>query len=158
MSADRPGTELRIGDVAKLAGTTPRTIRYYEEIGLLPAPSGREPRAHRTYAEGDVERLTEMLRLKDLLGVSLLELRELVEAEDAREALRREWRSGVEDPVRRRQILEESLGHISRQLELARRRRDQIAKLEGELLAKRKRVQARLREMSGEKTAGGAPQ
>lgn len=158
MSLDRPGAELRIGDVAKLAGTTPRTIRYYEEIGLLPMPSGREPRAHRTYAEGDVERLTEMLRLKDLLGVSLEELRELVEAEDAREALRREWRSGVEDPVRRRQILEESLGHIGRQLELARRRRDQIARLESELLAKRKRVQARLRELSGEKTADGAPQ
>ncbi len=158
MSADREGAELRIGDVAKLAGTTPRTIRYYEEIGLLPTPSGREPRAHRTYAEGDVERLTEMLRLKDLLGVSLEELRELVEAEDAREALRREWQSGVEDPVRRRQILEESLGHIGRQLELARRRRDQIARLESELLAKRKRVQARLRELSGEKAAGGAAQ
>ena len=50
-----------------------------------------------------------MLRLKDLLGVSLEELKELVEAEDARAALRREWHSGVEDPVRRRQILEESL-------------------------------------------------
>jgi MerR family transcriptional regulator, repressor of the yfmOP operon len=157
MSTDQAAAELRIGDVAKLAGTTPRTIRYYAEIGLLATPSGREPRAHRTYAEADVERLTEMLRLKDLLGVSLEELRELVEAEDAREALRREWRSGVEDPVRRRQILEESLGHIARQLELARRRRDQIARLESELLAKRKRVQARLRELSGERATGGAP-
>ena len=42
---------MRIGEVAKLAGTTPRTIRYYEEIGLLPAAGGREPGAHRTYAE-----------------------------------------------------------------------------------------------------------
>ena len=132
-------------------GTTPRTIRYYEEIGLLPAASGREPGAHRTYAEADVERLTDLLRLKDLLGVSLEELKELVEAEDARAALRREWHSGVEDPVRRRQILDESLGHIARQLELVRRRRDEIAKLEGELLAKRKRVQARLRELGAER-------
>jgi DNA-binding transcriptional MerR regulator len=139
------GAELRIGDVAKLAGTTPRTIRYYEEIGLLPAPGGREPGAHRTYAEADVERLTELLRLKDLLGVSLEELRELVEAEDARAELRREWRGGVEDPVRRRQILEESLGHISGQLELVRRRREEIAKLEAELIARRKRVRALLR-------------
>src|SRR5262249_9660931 len=105
------GRELRIGDVAKLTGTTPRTIRYYQEIGLLPTAADREPGAHRTYEEGDVERLTELLRLKDLLGISLEELRELVSAEDAREALRREWRGGVEDPVRRRQILEESLGH-----------------------------------------------
>jgi DNA-binding transcriptional MerR regulator len=34
MSTGSTGGELRIGDVAKLAGTTPRTIRYYEEIGL----------------------------------------------------------------------------------------------------------------------------
>jgi MerR family transcriptional regulator, repressor of the yfmOP operon len=140
--------ELRIGDVAKLAGTTPRTIRYYEEIGLLPASSARERGAHRTYAEEDVERLADLLRLKDLLGLSLDELKRLVEAEDARAALRREWESGVEDPVRRRQILDESLGHIGRQLDLVRRRRDEISALEAELLSKRKRVQSRLRELT----------
>jgi DNA-binding transcriptional MerR regulator len=145
MSASR---ELRIGEAAKLAATTPRTIRYYEEIGLLPATSRREPGAHRTYAEADVERLTELLRLKDLLGVSLEELKELVEAEGARAALRREWQDGVEDPVRRRQILEQSQMHLGRQLELVRRRRDEIAKLEGELLARRKRVQSLLRELT----------
>jgi len=150
-----PRRELRIGDVAKLAGTTPRTIRYYEEIGLLPATSGREPGAHRTYAEADVERLTDLLRLKDLLGVSLEELKELVEAEGARTALRREWRGGVEDPVRRRQILEESLGHIGNQLQLVRRRRDEIARLESELVAKRRRVQKLLRESEQPTGAGG---
>jgi MerR family transcriptional regulator, repressor of the yfmOP operon len=140
--------ELRIGDVAKLAGTTPRTIRYYEEIGLLPVSSARERGAHRTYAEEDVERLANLLRLKDLLGLSLEELKALVEAEDARAALRREWETGVEDPVRRRQILDESLGHIGRQLDLVRRRRDEISVLESELLNKRKRVQSRLRELT----------
>lgn len=145
-AAEHP--ELRIGDVAKLAGTTPRTIRYYEEIGLLPLAPGREPGAHRSYAEADVERLTDLLRLKDLLGVSLEELKELVEAEGARAALRREWHEGVEDPVRRRQILDESLGHIALQLELVRRRREEIAKLEDELVARRKRVRELLRELS----------
>lgn len=140
--------ELRIGEVARLAGTTPRTIRYYEEIGLLPVAGGREPGAHRTYAEGDVERLTELLRLKELLGLSLEELKTVVEAEDARAALRREWHGGVEDPVRRREILEESLGHTARQLELVRRRRDQIAELESELVARRRRVQGLLRELA----------
>jgi DNA-binding transcriptional MerR regulator len=142
--------ELRIGDVARLAGTTPRTIRYYEEIGLLPTASGREPGAHRTYAEADVARLTELLRLKDLLGISLEELGALVEAEEARAALRREWEGGVADPVRRRQILDEALGHIGRLLELVRRRRDEIAALEEELLARRRRVHARLRELKTE--------
>jgi DNA-binding transcriptional MerR regulator len=144
--------ELRIGDVAKLAGTTPRTIRYYEEIGLLPPAAGREPGAHRTYAEADVERLTELLRLKELLGISLEELKQVADAEGARAALRREWHGGVEDPLRRRQILEESLEHIARQLELVRRRREEIAKLEDELIARRKRVRELLRELAA---AGG---
>ena len=144
--------ELRIGEVAKLAGTTPRTIRYYEEIGLLPT-AGREPGAHRSYAESDVERLTEVLRLKDLLGLSLEELKELVEAEGARAERRREWDAGVEDPVRRRQILDESLGHVDHQLELVRRRRDELAALEGELVTRRKRVKGLLREL-GQAPAG----
>jgi DNA-binding transcriptional MerR regulator len=147
-----PG-EMRIGEVAKLAGTTPRTIRYYEEIGLLPTGDERELGAHRSYREDDVERLTELLRLKELLGISLDELRRLAAAEGAREALRREWHGGVEDPVRRRQILEEILGLIGEQLELVRRRRDQIASLDTELVAKRKRAQARLRELQREGAA-----
>ena len=48
--------------------------------------------------------------------------------------------------MRRREILEESLGHIAKQLELVRRRREEIAKLEEELLAKRKRVRGLIRE------------
>ncbi len=40
---------LRIGDVAKLVGTTPRTIRYYEEIGLLPPSPARPSGQHRLY-------------------------------------------------------------------------------------------------------------
>ncbi|HET9154293.1 MAG TPA: MerR family transcriptional regulator [Solirubrobacterales bacterium] len=144
---------MRIGEVAKLAGTTPRTIRYYEEIGLLPAGGGREPGAHRTYAEDDVERLTELLRLKDLLGLSLEELKELVEAEGARAELRREWRGGVDDPVRRREILEQSLTYTGRQLDLVRRRRDEITKLEDELLKRRTRAKSLLREVGG----GGYP-
>jgi MerR family transcriptional regulator, repressor of the yfmOP operon len=148
MSADpiSGGEEkLRIGEVAKLTGTTPRTIRYYEELGLLPAAGDREPGAHRTYESGDVERLTELLRLKDLLGVSLEELKELATAEDARAALRREWKSGVEDPVRRREILDESLDHIAKQLKLVRRRRQEIEKLEEELVARRRRVRTLVR-------------
>ena len=141
---------MRIGEVAKLAGTTPRTIRYYEEIGLLPAGGRREPGAHRTYAEADVERLTELLRLKDLLGLSLEELKELVEAEGARAELRAEWHGGVEDPVRRREILEQSLTYTGRQLDLVRRRGDEIKKLEEELLQRRRRVKSLLREAGGD--------
>jgi DNA-binding transcriptional MerR regulator len=135
---------LRIGEVAKRTGTTPRTIRYYEEIGLLPDTGERPRGSHRVYREADVERLGDVLRLKDLLGLSLDELRALVEAEDARASLRREWHEGIDDPVRRREVVEEALGHIERQLALVRRRREEIAELERELRSKRRRLRSRL--------------
>jgi MerR family transcriptional regulator, repressor of the yfmOP operon len=152
MSAQRP---LRIGEVAELTGTTPRTIRYYEEIGLLPIPRGREPGAHRTYEPEDVERLRELLDLKSLLGITLEELRELAAAESARAALRREWRAGIEDPDRRREVLSEALEHVGRQLELVRARRDAIAELESELVGKRRRLRALVRELEAEPTPTG---
>jgi len=151
MSPEGAGREaLRIGDVAKLAGVTPRTIRYYEEIGLLPAPDSREPGAHRTYAPSDVERLTELIRLKSLLGISLDGLKGLVEAEDNRAAMRREWHEGVEDPVRRREIMDTLDEYARRQLELVRARRDEIAAMEAELLSRRKRIRQRMRELDDE--------
>ena len=138
---------MRISQVAREVGTTTRTIRYYEEIGLLRASDDREHGAHRTYSDADVERLREVLQLKELLGVSLDELKTLVEAEDARAALRTEWESGGPDDARRRDILEEALGHLERQLGLLRARRAAIEQLEGELVTRRKRVQRRLREL-----------
>jgi DNA-binding transcriptional MerR regulator len=111
---------LRIGEVAELTGTTPRTIRYYEEIGLLPSPAARETGRHRTYTPEDVDRLKELLRLRELLGVSLDELKEL--------------------------------RFLDRQLELVRHRRDEIAKLEAELVARRRRVRTRQRELERGRT------
>jgi DNA-binding transcriptional MerR regulator len=136
---------MRIGEAAAAVGTTPRTIRYYEEIGLLASSDTRASGAHRAYDERDVERLRDALRLKDLLGLSLEELKTLLEAEEARAALRDEWRTANPGVKRRRQILEESLGHLDRQLELVRRRRDEIARLEDELATRRRTVRARLR-------------
>ena len=135
---------LRIGEVARLTGTTTRTIRYYEEIGLLPPTPQRQAGAHRLYGEAEVARLREILRLTELLGVSLDELREVLEAETARAALRDEWRSGDVGDDRRREILGEALEHVDRQLALVERRREEIASLEAELRAKRERLLARL--------------
>ncbi len=99
---------LRIGDLARLAGTTARTIRYYEEIGLLPDGTARMAGSHRLYDDGDLERLREVMRLKSLLGVSLDELKELIAAEDARAALRSELSRGDVEPDRRRALLIEA--------------------------------------------------
>jgi len=138
---------LRIGEVAELTGTTPRTIRYYEEIGLLPDSLDRAQGKHRSYTEEDVDRVREIIRLRDLLGLTLEELATLLEAETARATIRREIQQ-TDDPGEIRRMREEALGHINTQLELVRRRRREIEQLESELVAKRRLVKQRLAEMT----------
>jgi len=113
--ADKP---LRIGEVAELTGTTPRTIRYYEEIGLLPGAAGRAQGEHRCFTDDDVERVKRIVRVRELLGLSLEELSKLVERED-------------------------TLGGL---IERVRARRRELATLEQELVDKRRSIQRRLRE------------
>ena len=145
-TAPAEAVSLRIGDVAKLTGTTARTLRYYEEIGLLPEAEDREAGRHRLYTQADVERVREILRLRDLLGVSLDELRELIAAEDARAALREEFHR-TEKPAARRRILEAALGHLDRQLELVEHRREELDRLKRELTATRRRAERRLEDL-----------
>ncbi len=114
----------RIGEVAEQTGVTTRTIRYYKELGLL-GGSEREKGRHRLYCDSDVERLRELIKLRDLLGVSLDDLRCLLVAEegDLREALR----------------------SIEAQLELVCARHEELQRLEGELAAKQRNIRSRLR-------------
>jgi MerR family transcriptional regulator, repressor of the yfmOP operon len=138
---------LRIGDVARLVGTTPRTIRYYEEIGLLPELPGRNRGGHRLYSEAELERLREIMRLRNLLGVSLEELKTLLAAEDARAAVRAQLRREDVEPDRRRELLGEALGHLDRQLELVNHRSAELQTLKAELGETRKRVVRKMREL-----------
>jgi len=143
---------LRIGELAELTGTTPRTIRYYEEIGLLPASEERESGKRRLYAESDVERLQELIRLRDLLNLSLDELSQLVAAEAARAEIRREFQE-TEDVDQRRNLLDQALEHICTQLKLVRGRKQELEKLERELVSRQRRVRTRLREIDAEDAA-----
>jgi DNA-binding transcriptional MerR regulator len=54
----------RIGELARLAGTSAPSIRYYEEVGLLPAPDRRRG-GQRCYGDEDVRRLTFIRRCRD---------------------------------------------------------------------------------------------
>jgi DNA-binding transcriptional MerR regulator len=143
---------LRIGELAERTGTTPRTIRYYEEIGLLPASEEREQGKRRLYAESDVERLQELIRLRDLLNLSLDELSQLVAAEAARAEIRREF-AETEDADTRRRLLDQALEHIANQLKLVRGRKQELERLEQELVARQRRVRTRLREIHSEDAA-----
>ena len=136
---------LRIGEVAERVGVTPRTIRYYEELGLL-GGGERAKGAHRLYSEADVARLAELIRLRDLLGLSLEELVTLAEAEEARAALRDLWYDDPSDEERRR-IVDEAIVHVERQLELVRSRQERLAEFAADLDGKLRRLRRRRRQL-----------
>ena len=140
-------TALRIGEVAERVGVTTRTIRYYEELGLLGCGHEREKGAHRTYEEADVARLQELIRLRDLLGLTLEELVELAEAEEARAAIRGRWQEDISDAERLR-LVEQAIPHVERQLALVRNRQQTLAEFADELETKLRSLRRRKRELS----------
>uniref|UniRef100_A0A942T669 MerR family transcriptional regulator n=1 Tax=Neobacillus citreus TaxID=2833578 RepID=A0A942T669_9BACI len=79
---------MHIGELADRAGMSLRTIRHYDEVGLL-VPSARTAGGFRVYTEGDLERLLVIRRMKPL-GFTLDEMAELLRVVDA---------LGAEEPV-----------------------------------------------------------
>jgi DNA-binding transcriptional MerR regulator len=138
---------LRIGEVAERSGVTPRTIRYYEELGLLPSAAERARGQHRLYTEEDVDRLRELTRLRDLLGLSLEELRSMVVAEDVRADIKQRFHE-TESAEERARLLDEALAVADTQLSLVRRRLAALRELESEIVDRRKRIQRRRRDLS----------
>jgi len=130
---------LRIGDLARLVGTTPRTIRYYEEKGLLAPPEDRAAGKHRLYDAHDAERLQELLRIRNLLGVPLEELRELVAVDDERALLRDELHR-TDAPAERIRILQRLDALAERQLAAVERRAAELDELRAEIAARRARI------------------
>jgi MerR family transcriptional regulator, repressor of the yfmOP operon len=80
-----------IEQVATRTGLTKRTLRYYEEVGLLP-PTGRTEGNYRRYSEADTQRLERIKELRNLLGFSLSDIRELLDAEDERGMIKLAYR------------------------------------------------------------------
>jgi DNA-binding transcriptional MerR regulator len=142
----------RIGEVAERAGVTTRTIRYYEELGLLGRASERAKGSHRLYTDADIARLQELIRLRDLLGLSLEELVELAEAEEARAALRNQWDESADDKDRAR-ILGTAISLAERQLALVRAREERLAEFANELAERLRSIRERRTEL--ERKQGG---
>jgi DNA-binding transcriptional MerR regulator len=101
--------ELRIGEAAARVGVSSRTLRYYEELGLL-TPSGRTPGGARRYTDDDIARLEHIRELQELMGFNLDEILAVLRIEDRLAKLRAEWQAG-RPPERRAEMIEEALRH-----------------------------------------------
>ncbi|MFN2607100.1 MAG: MerR family transcriptional regulator [Acidimicrobiales bacterium] len=104
--ADDDVPRYRIGEVAHEAGVSPRTLRYYQELGLI-APAGASPGGSRRYSAADAARLRRILELRDVLGLDLERIKAITQAEDRLAQLRAEFTRGV-SRERHRRILSEA--------------------------------------------------
>jgi MerR family copper efflux transcriptional regulator len=129
----------QIGEVAGAVGLSLRTIRHYEEVGLVP-PSGRTAGGFRLYTDDDIERLRIVKHMKPL-EFSLEELRELLEARDLLAA-------GVDDETERARLVE----RLARFAAVAERRCETLSEQlhSAQSMAELLRREARRRRRAGE--------
>jgi Predicted transcriptional regulators len=129
MSSENEAKTYRIGELAALFGVTDRTIRYYEELGLLEA-EGRQEGAHRRYPERNAIYLKRIQQLKDY-GLSLAEIRELFDlarrdrsGKSVRAKLASKYKEKLEDAERRRAVIDDYIGDLSWHIEQLENGRD----------------------------------
>src|SRR5215470_16739624 len=128
---------LRIEQVAARTGLTKRTLRYYEEIGLLP-PTTRTEGGYRLYTPADVTHLERIKRIRELLGASLAEIREMVAAEEEREQVRAAWERET-DPQARLEWLDRAEALARQQLRLVEEKLTGLQEMRTTLLARLER-------------------
>jgi DNA-binding transcriptional MerR regulator len=101
---DEAEPRFRIGEVAEQAGVSTRTLRYYQELGLL--DPGSSPGGSRRYSARDVARLRRILELRDVMGFDLERINVIVHAEDRLAELRNEVRAGASLDRRKAAVVE----------------------------------------------------
>lgn len=123
----------RIGEVAQRAGVSTRTLRYYQELGLL--EPGHSPGGIRRYTDADIARLQRIIELRSVMGFDLERIREILRSEDRLAELRAEAQRGTSEK-RRREILSEARAINARMQEQVRAKRAVLDEFLGQLEAK----------------------
>ena len=126
---------LQIGEVAERTGVTQRTLRFYEEKGLLKPPTRMEG-GFRLYSEADVQRVERIKRLQTLLGFSLAEIKEMVEAEEVKMQLRAKYRPEA--------ALTEKRAQVERAIEVTERQQALLCQKVDALLEMKSHLEERL--------------
>lgn len=127
----RMESSLRIGQFASACGVTSRTIRFYEERGLLPL-TARQARTMRRYSPDLIDRVERIQRLQSLLDWSLEDIRTVLVLEDQVAALRDQYyhSTSVTD---RLNLLDEAIALTATQLTRVRQRMDSLQILQRDL-------------------------
>jgi DNA-binding transcriptional MerR regulator len=150
--ANEIAVEMRIGDLARRGKVTPRTLRYYESLGLL-QPVARRSGGFRLYDESAVRRLERIRQLKELLGFSLDEVREILQSEDAVAEIRARY-STTEDAAVRAELIRQALALAAAQREVVRRKLAGLQAMDDEIAERQARMRRALQSIETGPTPG----
>jgi DNA-binding transcriptional MerR regulator len=146
---------LRIQEVADEVGLTARSIRFYEEKGLL-KPAARSEGAYRLYDADDIERLRFIKGMRDDAGFSLADILQLLEDESARARTRARFRE-TSDAAERRALLREGIDRIDRQVETLRGKIDRLEAMIDAATSRRAHLEGHVAELDGTGTIAPHP-
>lgn len=146
-----PASEyLQIGEASERVNLTQRTLRYYEEKGLLKPPSRLEG-GFRLYSPEDVERIERIKELRDLLGFSLAEIKEMLEAEDVKREIRAGWRRDA-DTAEKAAKIAKAHEITLHQVALIDQKMAKMAEMRNHLAERLEKYEAWLKEHAAEST------
>jgi DNA-binding transcriptional MerR regulator len=145
---------LQIGEVADRTGVTQRTLRFYEERGLLRPPS-RMDGGFRLYSEDDVARVEQIKRLQNLLGLTLAEIKEMVEAEEVMEELRATYRPDLETEERFQRVTTR-IAVTQRQYDIISAKLDAMVEMKKDLEEKLERYKTMRSELEAQRLQASA--
>lgn len=111
---------MRIGELARQIALNPKTVRYYESIGVLPAPE-RTSSGYRDYDDSYIDRLT-FIRTAQRLGITLDEVKEILRFQERGEAPCSYVRG----------VLDSQMSSIDQRIRELNELRDQLAELSAE--------------------------
>lgn len=133
----------KIDEVTKQIGLTKRTLRYYEEIGLIHPPERSEGNI-RLYTDEDVERIKKIVEAKEVLGITLQEMQHFLSLKE-----RMEQRRNSENPLDR-ETIQEIKNMLEEQVQALNTKMQQMQRVKAELEHSLGRASKFLEETKGE--------
>lgn len=136
-------TLVRIGAVAEQMGISERTLRYYEEFGLV-TPSSYSRGGSRLYDEAAIARVSRIRTLQSLMGFNLEEIRDILRAEDHLDEIRTEIKNSSK---RKKSLYQDAIQTLEELQNKVAEKQASLQTFQDDLKAKMSRVMARLDEL-----------
>lgn len=139
---------MQIGELAERTGLTQRTLRFYEERGLL-QPATRLEGGFRLYTQDDLRRVERIARFRNVLKLSIPETKRMIEAEEAIEEISQQAKQESDVTAKRQQLLQ-AVELLEVEERMLNEKVEQLQILGAEWRAKLERYRQRLTQLAAQ--------